>query len=109
MKVEKLEVGQTVLVKATFTNKANWREVTVKSIGKKYYTLSDGEKYSIEDLRHHDSVYGSRYELKLSYQQIEDEKLANELVQKVRGLLGTYGGTSIELNKLKQILEILEK
>ena len=109
MKVEKLKIGQKVLVKAMYIRRSNWEEVTVENIGKKYYTLSNGEKHLIEDLTHHNPVYGSRYELKLSQQQIDDETLANELIQKIRGYVGSYGSTKIELSKLKQILEILNK
>ena len=109
MKVEKLTIGQKVLVKAIYNRNPKWEEVTVENIGKKYYTLSNGEKHLIEDLTHHNPVYGSRYELKLSQQQIDDEILADELVQKIRGYVGSYGGAKIELSKLKQILEILNK
>lgn len=86
------------------------RELTVDKVGNKYMEMSNGDRVTIETLKHEDHVYTqNEYKLYLTRQEIEDIWETNRLREKVRRLFFQYGVShKIPVNQLKAIIEIID-
>lgn len=110
---DKIQVGQKVWVLGIGNNARNGselKEVIVSSVGKKYFTLTDGwyGRFLIETLYQDGKGYMSGYMVYLDKQQREAEIEHFRLSDKIQKAFGGYGKLKYPIETLRKILELIE-
>ena len=110
--MEPLKIGQKLYKKT----KTDLKELTIKSIGKKYFYVVESpylrDKIRIEDLCFEDYNFcQNNYKLYVSKEEIDDEIEASAIYSEIRkNYFDTYSTPReiLTLDKLRQILKIIK-
>ncbi len=106
-------VDQTVCLKPGVNTSRYNKEVvegTVKTVGRKYITVTLGwqeYKFNKDDLRQV-TKFAAGYYLYENKQDILDEEESLQIVEYIRKKIGSYGFVNISLGTLRKIKELIE-
>lgn len=115
--LDKLEVGQSVYLKAVGNN-ARWRdglhisEDVITKVGRKYFEVGDGRKplkFHIDDLTQETGGYIADWKLYFSKQDILDEEEFEKLKCDIRMKFDSYGKLNMSLDQLRRIKTIIDE
>jgi len=113
-----LKVGQKVFVKKVNNRARQYKdnldklveEEEISKVGNKYFYLKDFDRYKFCREQFRDiSIYCSNYVVYLSKQEIEEENEFNQKLDYIRKIFREFGTPDIELNKIRDIYNILKK
>lgn len=107
-----MKVGQTVYLRPhkfanARTKKQGIKEATVKKVGRKYAHLDSGAKYDMSTGLDADN-YNSIYVMYPNKEALDVQFEHEELERKVRQAIPTNGEWEIDIEKLRQIVQIIE-
>lgn len=84
------------------------KELTVETIGNKYMKMNNGDKVTIETLRHDDKVYSQHsYQLYLTPNEIEDMRERDMLLSIIKAFFAYENTNGLSLEQLRTIKEIV--
>ena len=118
-----LKVGQEVFIRIgnlryldikerSLDNINDWTyKETISKVGRKYITLSNNIKFSIEDdYREYESDRGLRYDkLFLSLDDIKEDFILEQKEEYIKKCIETYGRLDLSKNKIETIYDILKE
>ena len=118
-----LKVGQEVFIRIgnlryldikerSLGNISEWTyKGTISKVGRKYITLSNNIKFSIEDdYREYESDRGLRYDkLFLSLDDIKEDFILEQKEEYIKKCIETYGRLDLSKNKIETIYDILKE
>lgn len=91
-------------------------ETTVKSIGSKYITTTDGDSYAerkfdiANDFREFYTIGGTDYQLYLSKEQIEEENESKVIIKLIVSQFNDYSyKTKLSIDQLRRIKSIIDE
>lgn len=102
---QKFDIAQEVIIVPRDTRHKPYKELIVK-IGNKYITLENGQRFTIDGLKH-ESNYGSSCDLYLSQQEFDDEQEKQKLIRFMRNYFDMFSRNEPTLKQLKEIHKIL--
>lgn len=109
--MSKINVGDVVYLKPTKLGNAirvnkSIKETTIEKVGRKYVTVSNGDRYHIED-GSQKTEFASDYDLFWTEDDLNRKIEQEELSNRIKRAIPKYGDWNLELEKLRKIAAII--